>query len=354
MRRFIASRLYLQIYLAIVAVLLFTVCAAGATARLVRPAGWQEVRWQHKQGIPPWKQHPEMWAAWHRAQAIVLAVLFAALAAGSYPLARRITRRLELLQDGLVAWERGDLTARARVDGQDELAEVAATFNRAAERVEALVAQERRMLASASHELRSPLARIRMAIALLQDADTADPQVLDDVTRDIEELDGVVEDLLLAGRLASRHGANGHQDLDLLGLAAEEAARLGLEARGEPTPVHGHARSWRRLVRNLVENAHRYGAGVEVHVTPTALVVQDRGPGVPPGDEERIFEPFYRPADHREGADGGVGLGLFLVRQIAEHHGASVDYQRREGGGSRFVVTLPGAQPSLGARSTAL
>lgn len=342
MRRLIASRLYLQVYVAIVGVLLFTVLAAGATARLVRPAGVNP-RHQAMADLPSFAEDPGYWRAWHRAQAAVLAVLFAALAAGSYPLARRITRRLEGLQQGLEAWEAGDLSARARVEGHDELAEVAASFNRAAERVEALVAQDRRMLASASHELRSPLARIRMALELLRDGPEAPGAVLDDAAADVAELDGLVEDLLLAGRLASRESGSGHTPLDLLGLAAEVAARHGLQVSGEPTPLHGHARTWRRLVRNLVENAQRYGVeGVEVHVTPAALIVQDRGPGVAEGDQERIFEPYYRPEGHSEGRDGGVGLGLFLVRQIAEHHGATVRYEAREGGGSRFVVGLGG------------
>ncbi len=347
MRRLVRQRLYLQIYLAIVGVLLFTVLAAGGTARLLRPSSIDYKAW-HEEHPPPWKQDhdPELWAEWHRAQAMTLAVLFAALAAGSYPLARRITRRLEQLQEGIEAFEGGELSARADVDGQDELAAVAASFNRAAMRVEALVAQERRMLASASHELRSPLARLRLALELLRDEQGASAETLDAMALDIEELDGTVEDLLLAGRLASTHGTNGFADLDLLGLAAEEAARLGLEVAGEPTPLHGHARSWRRLVRNLLENAHKHGgADVSVSVTPAALVVEDRGPGVPPGDEARIFEPFYRPDDHREGADGGVGLGLFLVRQIAEHHGAAVRYEARDGGGSRFVVALSGGPP---------
>jgi signal transduction histidine kinase len=91
-------------------------------------------------------------------------------------------------------------------------------------------------------------------------------------------------------------------------------------------------------LRNLLENAARHGGGAaEVSVRPTELVVADRGPGVPEAERERIFEPFYRPAGHKEG-DGGVGLGLALVRQIAHHHGATVQVEAREGGGSRFIL----------------
>ena len=108
--------------------------------------------------------------------------------------------------------------------------------------------------------------------------------------------------------------------------------------RGDPAML-------RRLVRNLVENARRHGGGaVEAWLERAAggvlLVVADRGPGVPEAERERIFEPFYRAAGHAEGADGGVGLGLSLVREIAEAHRGSARVAPREGGGSRFEVRL--------------
>jgi signal transduction histidine kinase len=104
----------------------------------------------------------------------------------------------------------------------------------------------------------------------------------------------------------------------------------------------------RRLARNLFENARRYGAGSPIEASVVAktdatarLCIEDRGPGVPEAEREKIFEPFYRPAGIRESADGGVGLGLSLVRKIAEHHGGSVRCVAREGGGTRFEVQLP-------------
>ena len=101
------------------------------------------------------------------------------------------------------------------------------------------------------------------------------------------------------------------------------------------------------MIRNLLENAQRYGGGSEVEASVAAegaravLRVEDRGPGVPEPERERIFEPFYRPSGWREGPDGGVGLGLALVRQIARHHGGDARCLPREGGGSCFEVWLP-------------
>lgn len=114
---------------------------------------------------------------------------------------------------------------------------------------------------------------------------------------------------------------------------------------GAPVAVRGDPRLLRRLLRNLLENARRYGADTPIEVTlageagPAVLRVCDRGPGVPATERERIFEPFYRPAGTRE-PEGGVGLGLALVRQIARKHGGDARCTPRDGGGSCFEVTL--------------
>ena len=239
----------------------------------------------------------------------------------------------------------GDLGSRVQVQGRDEVAALAAQFNRAADRIEALVAGQRRMFASASHELRSPLARLRMAVELLADAAPQQHALASEAGRDIEELDALVGDLLLSSRLEARPDI-AHTPVDLAAIVADEATRAGAtdlssgtaELRGDPAAL-------RRLIRNLLENARAHGQPpIEITVDTTAtglrIVVEDRGPGVPEAERERIFEAFYRPAGHREG-DGGVGLGLALVRQIAALHGGVVRCEARPGGGSRFVAELP-------------
>ncbi|HEY2558690.1 MAG TPA: ATP-binding protein [Caldimonas sp.] len=286
--------------------------------------------------------------------AIVLVVLFIAVAAGAYPVVRRLTRRLEALKQGVEQFGAGALGQRVAVSGADEVAALAKSFNVAAARIEALVQAHRSLLANASHELRSPLARMRMAVSMLDEATAAQRVGLRaEIDTNVAELDGLVEEVLLASRLDVAENALHRERVDLLAVAAEEAARVGAHVDGASgIAVEGDERLLRRAIRNLLENAQRYGGGdVEVAVGRAdttlgagmvALQVCDRGPGVPQEMRERIFEPFFRLPGHAEQA-GGVGLGLALVKQIASRHGGSVRCEARDGGGSRFVIELPAA-----------
>ena len=276
-----------------------------------------------------------------------LALLAVCLGVGAYPLARRITGRLERLKDRVEALGGGNLSARVEVEGRDEVADLAESFNRAAERIERLVEGERTMLASASHELRTPLARIRMATELL--AGQERPELTAQIAADIAELDGLIEELLLASRLQTSERVAEAEPVELLALVAEEGARVDAAVSGEPVTLNGNRRLLRHLVRNLFENARRHGGqdGVQAQVerldprneAEARISVSDRGPGVPEEERERIFAPFYRPAGMREKGEG-VGLGLYLVRQIARRHGGDVRCEAAPGGGARFVITL--------------
>ncbi|HEY1227456.1 MAG TPA: ATP-binding protein, partial [Ramlibacter sp.] len=271
-----------------------------------------------------------------------------AVAIGTYPILRRLTQRLEDLRRGVERWGEGDLAARVQEKGNDEVAFLASRFNHAAQRVELLVRSHKSLLANASHELRSPLARIRMGLELMDGA-PSDAQRRE-MLRNIGELDQLIEEILLASRLDARETDIGtFEDVHLTGLAAEECARVGadLEAQGCGTEVvvQGVSKLLRRAIRNLLENARRYSTGpVEVEVLHDAshavLRVCDRGPGVPPEQRERIFEPFYRLPGASE-REGGVGLGLALVRSIAQRHHGTVHCEGREGGGACFVLRLP-------------
>lgn len=284
---------------------------------------------------------------------LLLAVLFVAVAAGAWPVVRRLTRRLEALKRGVETFGAGALHHRVEVSGSDEVAALAESFNQAAGRIEALLRAHQSLLANASHELRSPLARMKMALAMIDDVPEAQRQALKgEIGVNIRELDALVEEVLLASRLDALHKLEVHEPLDLLSLAAEEASRVDAEvdaAGAALPPVLGDERLLRRALRNLLENARRYGGddvSVELVRETTAagarlaVRVCDRGPGVPEEFRERIFEPFYRLPGHAEKA-GGVGLGLSLVRQIAERHGGSVRCEPRDGGGSCFVLSLP-------------
>jgi len=276
----------------------------------------------------------------------LLGLLFVAVAAGAYPVVRSLTRRLELLKRGVERFGAGSLGQRVEESGRDEVAAVARSFNGAAERIETLVRAHQRLLANASHELRSPLARLKMAVAMLPQADAAHRDTLRrEAEANIAELDALVEEVLLASRLDAGAWSLKRESVELLGLAAEEAARVDAQVSGVPCTVDGDERLLRRALRNLLENARRYGAGeIEVIVERSAGAavrrVCDRGPGVPEAFRERIFEAFFRLPGHAE-REGGVGLGLSLVKQIAERHSGQVRCEARDGGGSCFVITLP-------------
>jgi len=281
---------------------------------------------------------------------IMLLLVAGAVGLGAYPAIARLTRRLEKLKASLDAWGPGRLDVRAEIQGRDEVGAVAASFNAAAERVERLVAAHRDLLAHASHELRSPLARLSVAVEMY--AGAPDPALRPQIIQDIAELSALVDEILLASRLDQAPDLGLGELVDCLELAAEEAARAGATVRhagpaDSAFEIAGSPRLIRRLIRNLLENAVRHG-GPPVEVTldhvenAVAIRVCDGGPGLEATDRARVFEPFYRPAGRAE-ADGSWGLGLSIVRQIAERHGGSVLCQAGRGGGAEFVATLPAA-----------
>lgn len=301
---------------------------------------------------PPWWAKAPYGFFW------MLGLIGLAVALGLYPVVRRLTQRLEGLQRGVQRWGDGDLSVRVPVQGDDEVADLSQRFNAAAERIEGLMASQKSLLANASHELRSPLARIRMGLELIS-VPAADASVQQrtrtEILRNMSELDQLIDEILLASRLDAKEVDIGKVEaVDLVGLCAEECARVGamLEVpQGlAQLEVRGVAKLLRRMVRNLLENARRYGAagpdggdvvlslaqqGLWLHIQ-----VCDQGPGVPEAWRERIFEPFFRLPGASERV-GGVGLGLSLVKSIAERHGGAVHCADRPGGGACFKVSLP-------------
>jgi two-component system, OmpR family, sensor histidine kinase RstB len=278
---------------------------------------------------------------------LMLVLLIAAIGVVAYPIARQLTRRLERLQRGVESLGAGDLSARVAVEGRDEVARLAESFNRAASRIEQLVRAHQALLANASHELRTPLARIRLAVELLKGS--ADAKSKAGLEQDIAELDWLVDEILLASRLDAVNEIETTEEIDLLALAAEECSRYDdVHLEGTPTSVRGDARLLRRLLRNLLENGKRHGIPpTQMRVTDadgTATVaVWDNGPGPLQSEFEKVFKPFYRSSSSRTGI--GTGLGLALVRQIAQRHGGDARCVMGDDGRSRFTVTL--TQPSV-------
>jgi signal transduction histidine kinase len=282
---------------------------------------------------------------------VMLVIIAVVVALGALPVVRRLTGRLERLQRSVEVWGEGQLATRVAVEGSDEVARLAVSFNDAAARIEALVRAQKSLLANASHELRSPLARIRMAAELM--SEQATPTLGAELRRNVAELDQLIDEVLLASRLETvGAGMRREEEVDLTGILAEECARVGaaLDARAHTMP--GEPKLLRRMVRNLLENAVRHGAGSAVCVQLSAvgdaavghaalrLEVCDGGPGIPETERERVFEPFYRVSGASEAA-GGVGLGLSLVRQIARHHGGDAQCLPNGARGCCFRVMLP-------------
>jgi signal transduction histidine kinase len=271
---------------------------------------------------------------------LLLASIAGILALLTYPIARGIAARLERLRSSVQEFGGGNLAVRVPVEGSDEVAALARSFNESAGRIEKLVTAHKLLLANCSHELRTPLARMRLAIERLPAGERAgNPELV----RGIAELDALIGEMLLSSRLDAASPLD-RQEIDLSALVAEEAAHFDRDVVAVPVTLNGDPALLRRLVRNLLENARVHAGGAtEVRVAAgehaAHIVVEDAGTGVLPAERERIFEPFYRADAAARGS--GFGLGLSIVRGIANAHGGRVEYASLAGGGSRFTVTLP-------------
>jgi signal transduction histidine kinase len=311
---------------------------------------------------------------WRAVLFVGLALLVVAVA--TRPLALRISRPLEQLTAAARRLGGGDLSARVpttavRARGTDELTELTRAFNDMAERVERLVRAEKALLANVSHELRSPLARIRVALELLPRTDAADGR-LREVEADLAELDRLIDDVLTMARLEARGLPTRLVEFDARALLDEVVARARHDpltsdrdvrvAGGPSVRVTGDEGLLRRALWNLVENAAKYGAPPIVLAAEPAedrvlFSVSDAGPGIAIEDREKVFAPFYRGEARQSGADGdtrrGVGLGLTLARAVAEVHAGTIAVEAADeaGGhahGCRVVMSIPRAITTSG------
>jgi two-component system osmolarity sensor histidine kinase EnvZ len=232
--------------------------------------------------------------------------------------------------------------------GPRELATLAREFNRMGAQVEELLANRTTLLAGISHDLRTPLARMRLALGML--SEKPDPDLLQRVLRDVDGMNELIARCLQAGSDFSERDS---VMVDLCALLAEVAAEhrhVGVEVRCHPGPrCHLRVRplALRRILANLLGNAIRYGGGqpvdIEFDVTGTEVEVRilDRGPGIPDDARETVFQPFHRLEASRNSRTGGSGLGLAIVRQIAVSNGWQVELRPRPGGGTAACVRLP-------------
>lgn len=288
-----------------------------------------------------------------RKVALGLLALLALAVLGALLTSRWMLHPLEVASHAMRRVADGDLAHRAPT-GADAAGQMGATFNRMAEQVEALVQGQRDLMAAVSHELRTPLARMRLQLAMLEDAGVADPSRLASLEADIAAMDGLVGELIESARLEQGVMALLREPVDLGLLCAEALGSVELGGRpvvfavpdGLVVPVDRKRLS--RVLANLLSNAVRY-TPEDAELTLAAedvggevcLRVSDRGPGVTAAELPRLFEPFFRAEGSRSRTTGGLGLGLMLVRQIAEAHGGRVRAEARSGGGLSISVWLP-------------
>ena len=299
---------------------------------------------------------------------LMVAFVLVIVAVVSIPTARRITRPVRRLIEASTRFGGGDLSARAPLAGgahgrrRDEVHELTLAFNDMADRVQQLVRSQRELIANVSHELRSPLARIRMAMNLLP-ADAATAARLRGVEADLADLDQLIEDVLTTARLEETRLPTRLDTFDARRVLTDVAERARqdplLEGRtiqivdGAAALVCADDALLRRAVWNLVENAAKYGTPpITLAARPTesgvVLSVTDEGPGIPAAERERVFAAFYR-ADRARTPDArrGVGLGLTLARRIAEVHGGTITVESGDHEhGCRVVITLPSQPPA--------
>ena len=272
------------------------------------------------------------------------ALLGAGVARAALAPVARFTRRTESLAGRL------DLSERMEVEGDDELARLARSFNTTLDALEQSVEAQRHLVADASHELRTPIASLRANIQTLEHAVRLPPHELEalrsDVVSELDELTALVGDVVELARGTQRGTADDDVRLDDLVRSLVERAerrgdkRLRWHATLEPVVVRGDPERIARAVSNLLDNARKWsppGGAVEVRVDAGGeVVVRDHGPGFSAEDLPQVFDRFYRAADAR--GMPGSGLGLAIVRQTAEAHGGWVRAANADGGGAEMRV----------------
>ncbi|HMH64248.1 MAG TPA: ATP-binding protein, partial [Rhizomicrobium sp.] len=273
--------------------------------------------------------------------AAVVAILVASL--GAALVARRVVRPLSELTRAAATVAVGSSTPHVNEEGPVDVRNAAIAFNAMAAKVTRTLESQRHLLSAVGHDLRTPITAMRINLEFVED-----DELREGLMRNLEELQALTEQVLSAAK-----GAGGEKPRSVDLSALVESLCTDLDEIGEPVSWINHApapiscrpNEIKRAVRNLVENAVAYGHKADVRITHAGdgydVLVEDEGPGIPEGDRQRVFEPFVRLESSRNEATGGTGLGLTLVKAIAEGHGGAVKLENRPGGGLRARMHLP-------------
>jgi signal transduction histidine kinase len=259
-------------------------------------------------------------------------------------MARRVVRPLsELTKAASMGATSGGVVPRVPETGPEDVRAAAIAFNAMNEKVAKTLESQRHLLSAVGHDLRTPITAMRINLEFV-----ADDDLREGLGRNLDELQHLTEQVLSAARGT---GGESKRSVDLSALV--ESLCTDLDEMGEPVkwdlnspaPINCRPNEIRRAVRNLVENAVAYGGEADVHIaaSPEAyeILVEDKGPGIPEADHLRVFEPFVRLETSRNRAGGGTGLGLTLVKAIAEGHGGQITLENRAEGGLRARMKLP-------------
>jgi signal transduction histidine kinase len=281
----------------------------------------------------------------------LLVGLVGTVIAGSYLMVRRLIRPVNWLTQGVGEIAKGHFNFKVPVGSSDELGELTKSFNDMAQRVNEMIQARDRLLLDVSHELRSPLTRMKVAAEFIQNEPAKEK-----IQQEVRELDTMVTELLETERLKSNPGGLTLAETDLVTLAKEVAqgyfdVKPGVQLVAPPESVQLPLDRQRIIMalRNLVENAlkhtrQEYGPiniKIEKHKDSVAMLIRDFGPGIQPEEHSRIFEPFYRVDPSRTRDTGGYGLGLSLAKKIMAAHGGDLMLISEQGQGSTFIMKFP-------------
>jgi signal transduction histidine kinase len=292
---------------------------------------------------------------------ILLVAVISALVAlgGAFALGRLLLRPLAHLRAASKRLATGDLSARAPEAGPRELRELSVSFNEMAANIEHLFDARRELVASAGHDLRTPLASLRAMVEALEDG-LADPaEYLAAIRTQTELLSALVEDLFELARIDAgglalelREAALDELVASCLGALQPEARARGIRLSSQFEPASPLVRiapdKVRRVLLNLLTNAVRHtpprgavAVVVEGDTDHVVVAVEDEGSGLAPGAEQRMFERFWRDDESRNRSSGGSGLGLAIAQGLVHAHGGTIWAENRDGGGARVAFTLP-------------